>query len=72
MLPRNVQKDPEASLTWVLKDELIKRGRLYYAKLARGRTMFLAPRMIPCFHAMWGVRKSEESQRLTADAGNGR
>ena len=44
VMPRNVQKDPEASLTWVLKDELVRRGRVYYAKLARGKTMFLAPR----------------------------
>jgi len=68
VMPRNVQKDPEASLTWVLKDELVRRGRIYYAKLARGKTMFLAPRMIPYFHAVWGVRKSEEKQRLSKDA----
>jgi hypothetical protein len=68
VLPRNVQKDPEASLTWVLKDEVIKRGRVYYAKLARGKTMFLAPRMIPFFHAVWGVRRSEETQRLSRNA----
>jgi hypothetical protein len=65
VLPRNVQKDPEASLTWVLKDELLKRGRVYYAKLGRGKAMFLAPRMIPFFHALWGVRRSEEARRLS-------
>src|SRR6266849_1693140 len=32
--PRNVQTDSEASLTWVLKDELVKRGKAYYAKFA--------------------------------------
>ncbi|HKG14605.1 MAG TPA: hypothetical protein VKB12_14860, partial [Pyrinomonadaceae bacterium] len=32
-MPRNVQKDPESSLTWILKDELMRRGRVYYAKL---------------------------------------
>ncbi len=68
VLPRNVQKDPETSLTWVLKDELIKRGTVYYAKLARGKTMFLAPRMIPFFHAVWGVRRSEEKRRLSRNA----
>jgi hypothetical protein len=67
-MPRNVQKDPEASLTWVLKDELIKRGKVYYAKLARGKAMFLAPRMIPYFHAVWGIRKAEESRRLSKAA----
>src|SRR5688572_15586657 len=44
VMPRHVQKDPEASLTWRLKDELVRRGRVYYGKLARGRPMFLAPR----------------------------
>src|ERR1700738_1878662 len=34
MMPRNVQKDQEASLTWVLKDKIIARGQIHYAKLA--------------------------------------
>jgi hypothetical protein len=68
VMPRNVQKDPEASLTWTLKDEIIARGQVYYAKLARGKTMFLAPRMIPYFHAIWGVRRSEENRRLSRHA----
>ena len=68
VLPRNVQKDEEASLTWVLKDELVNRGKVYYAKLARGKATFLAPRMIPYFHAVWGVRKSEEKHRLSRQA----
>lgn len=68
VLPRNVQKDPEASSTWLLKDDLIKRGKVYYAKLARGKATFLAPRMIPYFHAVWGVRKAEEKRRLSRNA----
>jgi len=68
VMPRHVQKDPEASQTWVLKDELMRRGHVYYAKLARGRAMFLAPRMIPYFHAVWGVRRSEEARRLSKGA----
>ncbi len=68
VMPRNVQKDPEASLAWVLKDEIVGRGKIYYAKLARGKTMFLAPRMIPYFHAVWGVRRSEEKRRLSKHA----
>jgi hypothetical protein len=68
VMPRNVQKDPEASLTWVLKDELIRRGSVYYAKLARGKATFLAPRMIPYFHAVWGLRRSEEKRRLSKHA----
>jgi len=65
VMPRHVQKDPEASLTWVLKDEIVARGHMYYAKLARGKTTFLAPRMIPHLHAVWGMRRSEEKQRLS-------
>jgi hypothetical protein len=68
VLPRNVQKDAETSLTWMLKDELVKRGKVYYAKLARGKTMFVAPRMIPYFHAVWAIRRSEERQRLSRNA----
>lgn len=68
VMPRNVQTDPEASLTWQLKDELIRRGRVYYAKLTRGKAMFLAPRMIPYFHAAFGVRRGEEARRLSRPA----
>ena len=68
VMPRNVQKDSEASLTWELKDELVRRGKVYYAKLARGKSTFLAPRMIPHFHAVWGVRRSDEKRRLTRHA----
>jgi hypothetical protein len=67
-MPRHVQKDPEASLTWLLKDEIVRRGRVYYAKLARGKAMFLAPRMIPHFHAVWGVRRAQEHTRLSRTA----
>jgi hypothetical protein len=68
VLPRHVQKDEETSLTWSLKDQLIRRGKLYYGKLARGKAMFIAPRMIPHFHAIWGVRGVEERRRLSANA----
>jgi hypothetical protein len=68
VMPRNVQKDPEASLTWHLKDELVQRANLYYAKLSRGKAMFIAPRMVPFFHAIWGVRRAEEKRRLSRQA----
>jgi hypothetical protein len=68
VLPRRVQKDPEASLTWMLKDEIVRRGKVYYAKLARGKTTFIARRMIPYFHAVWGMRRSEEQRRLSRTA----
>lgn len=68
VMPRTVQKDPEASLAWHLKDQVIARGRTYYGKLARGRAMFLAPRMVPWFHAIWGVRRADEAARLGPEA----
>ena len=68
VMPRNVQKDGEASLTWNLKDELLRRGKMYYAKLVRGRATFIAPRMIPYFHAIWGMRRTEEPRRLSRAA----
>jgi hypothetical protein len=68
VMPRHVQHDPEASLAWTLKDELLRRGKVYYAKLAGGRTTFIAPRMIPYFHAIWGLRRADEARRLSAPA----
>jgi hypothetical protein len=68
VMPRHVQKDPEASLTWQLKDELVRRGKVYYAKLARGKSTFIAPRMVPYFHAIWGVRRSDEKRQLSRHA----
>ena len=68
VMPRNVQKDEEASQTWLLKDELVRRANVYYARLARGKAMFIAPRMIPYFRAVWGVSRAEEKTRLTRGA----
>ena len=68
VMPRNVQKDHESSRTWVLKDELLARGHVYYAKLSRGKATFLAPRMIPHFNAIWGLKRSEEPRRLSRTA----
>jgi hypothetical protein len=67
-MPRNVQKDPESSLTWRIKDEVMRRGRVYYAKLAKGRATFVAPRLIPHFNALWGVPRRRESESLSPGA----
>lgn len=67
-MPRNVQKDYEASRAWVLKDEVMARGRVYYAKLAKGKSWFLAPRMIPIFNAIWGCSRRGESGVLSKNA----
>jgi len=68
VMPHNVQKDPESSHTWILKDEIVRRSKVYYGKLARGKTMFIAPRMIPYFKAIWGVAKREEKKLLSVEA----
>ena len=67
-MPRNVQKDHEASKAWTLKDEVVARGRVYYAKLVKGNSMFLAPRMVPVFNAIWGVPKRKEKDELSETA----
>ena len=66
--PRNVQKDYEMSLAWTLKDEVMRRGRVYYSKLCKGRAMFVAPRLIPYFNQIWGVPKSREKEILSDEA----
>ena len=68
VMPRNVQTDEEASLAWRLKDELLKRGRVYYAKLARGKATFIAPRMIPYFNVVWGLKRADEPRQLSRSA----
>src|SRR6266849_2283570 len=64
-LPRNIQKDEETRLAWHLKDEVMRRGRVYYAKLAGGRSMFVAPALIGHFAAIWMPRRKDEPQLLS-------
>jgi hypothetical protein len=67
-MPRNVQKDPESRLTWSIKDDIMRRGRVYYAKLRRGRLTFIARRLVPCFYVLWGVPQAKEKLALSEDA----
>ena len=66
--PRNVQKDYEMSLGWTLKDEVMRNGKVYYSKLCKGRSMFVAPRLVPYFNTVWGVPKKQEKKILSEDA----
>jgi len=68
ILPRNVQKDPESSHTWLLKDEIVRRGKVFYGKLSRGKATFVAPRMVPYLNALWGMKRRQEKARLGAAA----
>ena len=67
-MPRNVQKDPESSLAWTIKDEVMRRGRVYYAKLSKGRATFIAPRLVAHFNALWGVARRREREALSDEA----
>jgi hypothetical protein len=67
-MPRNVQKDPESSLAWTTKDEVMRRGKVYYAKLAKGRATFVTRRLVPHFNALWGVPRKKEAEALSVDA----
>ncbi|CAN5780405.1 hypothetical protein BH18ACI4_BH18ACI4_18270 [soil metagenome] len=67
-MPRNVQKDPESRLAWSIKDDIMRRGRVFYAKLKRGRLTFVARRLLPYFYARWGVPVEKEAEFLSDDA----
>ena len=67
-MPRNVQKDPETNLTWVIKDELMRRGHCFYGKLLKGHTTLITPELLPSFCALWGVSRKNEAKVLTSDA----
>lgn len=67
-VPRNVQKDSETKLAWTMKDEVIRRGRVYYGKLRGGRSVFISRKLIPHFLAVWGVRQKQEPVALSQAA----
>jgi hypothetical protein len=67
-MPRNVQKDPESRLAWTIKDDVMRRGRYFYGKVLRGRSTFIAPRLIPFFNALWGVPRRLEKTYLSSDS----
>ena len=67
-MPR-IRDDEEASLTWRLR-LVLRRGHVYYAKLARGRaTSWPAADPVSLFHAILGrPANSEEQHRLSRSA----
>lgn len=66
--PKTVQKDEECSLAWVLKDKVMRRGNVYYSKLSKGRATFVSRKMIPYFHAIYGIPRSKEPEKLSPGA----
>src|SRR6267378_7754962 len=67
-MPRNVQKDPESSLAWTIKDEVVRRGRVYYGKLRGNRSIFVARRLVPYFNALAGSHRARLQPGLSEDA----
>src|SRR5690348_13112043 len=67
-MPRNVQKDPESRMAWAIKDDVMRRGKCFYGKVLRGRSTFIAPRLVPFFNALFGVAKRMEKTVLSSDA----
>jgi hypothetical protein len=68
--PRNVQKDPETSLAWTIKDEIVRRGRVYYGKLRGSRSFFITRRLVPHFNALSGLSRKQEQFQLSQPAQN--
>jgi hypothetical protein len=66
--PRNVQKDPETSLAWTIKDEIVRRGRVYYGKLRGNRSIFISRRLVPHFNALSGLTRKQELTMLSRPA----
>ena len=56
------------SLAWTLKDELARRGRVYYGKQRGNRSMFIARRLLPHFNSLFGVPRQKESAALSTPA----
>jgi hypothetical protein len=46
----------------------MRRGRCFYGKLLRGRSTFIAPRLVPFFNALWGMPRKLEKKMLSAEA----
>jgi hypothetical protein len=67
-MPRNVQKDPESRMAWSIKDDVMRRGKCFYGKVLRGRSTFIAPRLVPFFNALFGVPRRLEKGVLSSDA----
>jgi len=46
----------------------MRRGKCFYGKLLRGRSTFIAPRLLPFFNALWGMPHKLEKKMLSDDA----
>jgi hypothetical protein len=52
--PHHSHHDPEVSLAWNLKDQLPAAGKVFYAKLIRGKPTFIAWDLFPDVYRLFG------------------
>lgn len=56
-LPHNTHYDPEVGLAWNLKDQLPAEGKVFYAKLIRGKPTFVAWDLFPAVYRLYGPER---------------
>jgi len=54
--PQHSHYDPEVALAWELKDQLPAAGKVFYAKLIRGKPTFVAWDVFPDIYCLFGPR----------------
>lgn len=55
--PHHSHHDPEVGLAWNLKDQLPAEGKVFYAKLIRGKPTFVAWDVFPDVYRLFGPRR---------------
>jgi hypothetical protein len=55
--PHHSHHDPEVGLAWRLKDELPASGKVFYAKLLRGKPTFVAWHLFPAVYRLFGPQR---------------
>ena len=55
--PQHTHHDPELGLAWNLKDRLPAEGKVFYAKLIRGKPTFVALDLLPDVYCLFGPQR---------------
>lgn len=55
--PEHSHHDPEVALAWNLKDALPAAGKVFYAKLYRGKPTFVAWELFPAVYRLFGPQR---------------
>jgi hypothetical protein len=56
--PEHSHHDPEVGLAWELKDQLPAEGKVFYAKLVRGKPTFVAWDVFPDVYCLFGPKRN--------------